>query len=71
MKINDLEIGTCWYVQLSPKATLVEFEVLETTELTVLLRQIKEIRSNYDISRYRFSDIEFIEKSRNELSISK
>lgn len=61
MNIQDIEPGQRWYVQLAPKATLVDREVVEVTEKTVLLRD-PHIISMYDTSRYRFDEIEFIEE---------
>ena len=60
MTTYDLELNSRWYVQLAPRSSLVEREVIEVTELTVLLRD-PYARSAYNTVRYRFSEIEFIE----------
>ena len=60
MTIDELDEGSRWYVQLAPKATLVEMVVDEITELTVVLRDPNSL-SSYNTSRYRFDEIEFIE----------
>lgn len=60
MDIKEIEKGDKWFVQLSPKSTLVEREVLDVTEFTVLLKN-NDTNSSYNKARYKFSDIEFVE----------
>ena len=62
MTIDDVEIKSLWYVQLAAGATLVEREVVETTELTILLRD-PHTMSRYDTARYRFGEITLVELS--------
>ena len=65
MNIRDVEINSRWYVQLAPGATLVELEVLEKTELTILLRNPR-IHSSHNKSRYIFSEIKLVELCKDE-----
>lgn len=60
MDIDDVELNSRWYVQLAPRATLVEREVIEKTELTILLRD-PHTMSSYNTARYRFDEITLIE----------
>lgn len=60
MNIRDIEVGTSWYVQLAPRATLVERVVVEVTENTILLRDFHTL-SQYDTARYRFDEITLVE----------
>lgn len=60
MNIRDIAPGTRWYVQLVPRATLVEREVVEVTENTILLRDPHTL-SQCDTSRYRFDEITLVE----------
>jgi hypothetical protein len=61
MTIDELDDGERWYVQLAPRATLSELEVIETTENTVLLRDNNKNSSCFNTARYKFTDIEFVE----------
>jgi len=61
MNIDELEVNSRWYVRIGQATTLVEREVIEITELTVLLLNVNNIYSSYNKARYLFSDIEFIE----------
>lgn len=60
MSIDDIELNSRWYVQLAPGATLVELEVIEKTELTIVLHNPR-MDSNHSKSRYVFSDIKLVE----------
>ena len=60
MKIDDIELNSRWYVQLAPRATLMELEVVEKTELTVVLRDTRSY-SNFSDTRHRFDEITFVE----------
>ena len=60
MDMLDVDVGTCWYVQLAPRATLVEREVVEVTENTILLRNLHTI-SRHDTARYRLDEIVLVE----------
>jgi hypothetical protein len=61
MDMLDVDVGTCWYVQLAPRATLVEREVVEVTENTILLRD-PHTRSRHDTARYRFDETTLVER---------
>lgn len=52
--------GESWYIQLSPRSTLVKMRILELTEKTVLLKKISHHYS--PASRYVITDIDFIER---------
>ena len=60
MNIEDVEINSRWYVQLAPGCALMEVEVVEKTELTILLRD-PHSKSKYNKNRYMFSDIKLVE----------
>lgn len=51
----DPKVGDYWYVQLGPRATLVERKVLDVTPLTILLEEDK-ICGSYE-SRYVRSEL--------------
>jgi hypothetical protein len=63
--------GELWYVKLHAtacSAVLDTAEVLEQTDLTVLLRVLKdEFHTAEHVSRYKTSDIEFVEFAREAL----
>ena len=61
MNIRDIDAGTAWYVQLGLGCTLVEREVVETTERTVLLRD-PHTKSQHNTARYMFDDITLVEQ---------
>jgi len=61
MKIKYLEVGSTWFVQLAPRATLVKRKIVDVTKETVLLKN-EHTNSSYNESRYKFTDIEFVEE---------
>lgn len=58
----QLNVGEQWYVKLPNATALVEVEIIEVTNQSVVLKQIKEISYLAPKSRYKKSDIEFVEK---------
>ena len=60
MNIEDVEINSKWYVQLAPGCALMEVEIVEKTELTIVMLD-PHSHSKYNTSRYIFSDIKLVE----------
>ena len=58
----ELNVGECWYIKFPNATALVEVEIIDVTKQTVVLKQIREISYLAPESRYKKSDIEFVEK---------
>ncbi len=58
---DEVKKGEYWYLKLPSGTSLVQREIVEVTELTVLLKDPDKPYSAYNKSRYKISDIEFVE----------
>jgi len=59
MKIEELEVESRWYIKLPGGTALVEREIVEVTECTVLLRDPRCVVCN--AIRYIFDELVFVE----------
>lgn len=57
---SELNVGERWYIKYLSATALVEVEIKEVSQKTVLLEEVN--RSFYAPVRYEKSDIKFVEK---------
>ena len=55
-----LNVGDFWYIKYLGSRSLVEVEIKEVSQKTVLLKQVD--RPYHNLVRYEISDVKFVEK---------